>query len=126
MMVLMIAIGGALGAVARYLLVTGAARLLGGGFPYGVMAANVLGSFAMGIAVAVLIDRASGDPHWAAPLLMTGFLGGFTTFSAYSLDAYLLAEGGRWVAFVGYTAGSVVLSFIALAAGITLARGLGG
>ena len=125
MTVLMIAFGGALGAVARYLMVSGAGRMLGTGFPYGVMLVNVLGSFAMGLAVALLVNRAEGY-HAAAPFVLTGFLGGFTTFSAFSLDAYMLAEGGRWGAFLAYTAGSVLLSLLGLAVGITVARGIGG
>lgn len=125
MTVLMIAIGGALGAVARYLMVGGAARVLGAGFPFGTLAVNVIGSFAMGIAVAILIDR-EGGVHWAMPLVTTGFLGGFTTFSAFSLDAYVLAEGGRWSAVLVYGAVSVFVSFAALAVGITVARMAGG
>lgn len=125
MTLLMIAIGGALGAMARFGMTTGAARFLGAGFPYGTMAANVLGSFLMGIVVAVLVDR-EGGAHWIAPLFTTGFLGGFTTFSAFSLDAYLLAESGRWSAFLAYGLVSVVASFIALALGITIARVAGG
>ncbi len=125
MTVFFIAIGGALGAVARYWMVNVASRALGAGFPYGTMAVNVLGSLAMGFAVAMLVSR-DGAIHPMAPLLMTGFLGGFTTFSAYSLDAYLLAETGRWGAFLSYSAGSVIASLVALAVGITLARMISG
>jgi len=123
MNLLMIAIGGALGSVARFLTVNGANRLLGVGFPYGTMIVNILGSFLMGVAVAVLIDRLDGDiPSRWAPFVMTGFLGGFTTFSAFSLDGYLLLENGRLGAMVTYAVVSVVLSLIGLAIGITCAR----
>ncbi len=125
MTILFIALGGALGSVARFLMVNLASRAFGAGFPYGTMAVNVLGSFAMGFAVAMLVGR-DGGTHPMAPFLMTGFLGGFTTFSAYSLDAYLLAETGRWGAFLSYSAGSVIASLIALAVGITLARMISG
>ncbi len=123
MNLLMIALGGALGSVARFLTVSGATRLLGAGFPYGTMLVNVLGSVLMGVAVAVLIDRVDGGvPSRWAPFVMTGFLGGFTTFSAFSLDGYLLLENGRLGAMMTYAVASVVLSLIGLAIGVTIAR----
>jgi len=123
MTLMMIALGGALGSVARYLTVAGATRLLGAAFPYGTMIVNVVGSVLMGVAVAVLIDRIDGGaPSRWAPFVMTGFLGGFTTFSAFSLDAYLLLENGRMGAMMAYAVVSVVLSLIGLAIGITCAR----
>ena len=122
MTLLMIALGGALGSVARYLTVEGAARLLGTGFPSGTMVVNVIGSFLMGVAVAILVDRMGQEPSRWVPLVTTGFLGGFTTFSAFSLDAYLLLEDGRAGAMLTYALASVILSLIGLAAGITLAR----
>jgi len=123
MTVIMIAIGGALGSVARYLTVLGATRLMGAGFPYGTMIVNVLGSLLMGVAVALLLDKMDGsEPSRWVPFVMTGFLGGFTTFSAFSLDSYLLLENGRLGAMMTYAVVSVVLSLIGLAVGITLAR----
>jgi len=78
-----IALGGALGATGRYVVVQLATRLTSAGFPVGTLTVNVLGSFAMGVAVIVLLGRDDpGAGRWA-PLLMTGFLGGFTTFSAF-------------------------------------------
>lgn len=126
MIIFLIAIGGALGAVCRYLAVIGATRVLGAGFPWGTMFVNVLGSFVMGLAVALLMDRVSGDMSRFVPLVMTGFLGGFTTFSAFSLDAYLLLERGRIGGMVLYAGGSVMVSILALIAGIALARMGGG
>jgi len=122
MTVIFIAIGGALGAVCRYLTVVGATRIFGAGFPWGTMIVNVLGSFVMGLAVALLMDRISGDMSRFAPLVMTGFLGGFTTFSAFSLDAYLLLERGRLGLMILYAGGSVLVSILALVLGIAIAR----
>ncbi|MDO7707661.1 MAG: CrcB family protein, partial [Loktanella sp.] len=83
--VISVAIGGALGAVARYLVGLAVA------FPLGTLAVNVLGSFAIGLVWALFAAR--GLQAWL-PLVMTGFLGGFTTFSAFSLDTLRLVEGG--------------------------------
>lgn len=122
--VLLVALGGAVGAVARYVTVIWITRALGPGFPWGTLAVNVLGSFAMGIAVVVLIERLPSGSERLAPLLMAGLLGGFTTFSAFSLDAIQLVERERWMAALGYVSGSVIVSIAALAAGIAVARGL--
>ena len=120
MNVLSVALGGALGAVARYLTNVGAGRLFGAGFPYGTLTVNIVGSFLMGVLVVVLAER--GGMRFA-PLLMTGLLGGFTTFSAFSLDAVTLYERGQVGVAAGYVAASVVLSLAGLFAGLALARG---
>lgn len=114
-----VALGGALGASARYLTGTTVTRALGHGFPFGTMIVNVVGSFLMGVLV-VLLAKKGGQG--AAPFLMTGILGGFTTFSAFSLDAMTLFERGQVVAAAGYVLGSVVISIAALFAGLALAR----
>ena len=119
--VLQVAIGGALGASARYMTGIAMARLLGKGFPWGTLTVNVVGSFAMG-ALVVLLAHLGGN-RWA-PLLMTGVLGGFTTFSAFSLDAVTLYERGQTGVAAGYVAVSVVASIAALFAGMSLARGM--
>jgi len=116
---LLVALGGAAGSVARYLTVVAAARLVPG-FPVGVMAANVLGSFLVGILFVVL----TGPRAALSPLLIMGFLGGFTTFSTFSLDAFRLWEGGAPGLAAVYVLGSVALSLAGVAAGIWLARGL--
>ncbi|MFQ5623166.1 MAG: fluoride efflux transporter CrcB [Paracoccaceae bacterium] len=119
---LQIALGGALGAAGRYLVVEMAARAGGAFFPFGTLLVNVLGSFAMGAVVVYLLDRGMpGGERWA-PVLMTGFLGGFTTFSAFSLDFMHLLERGRPEAAVIYVAVSVGLSIGALLVGVWLAR----
>ena len=119
----MIAAGGAIGAVLRYLAAAWFGRLVGAGF-IGTMFVNVVGSFAMGILAVVLIERAAGDWGRFAPFLMTGVLGGFTTFSAFSLDALYLIERGKILVAAGYICGSVVLSVLALLAGLAMARAL--
>ena len=115
-----VALGGALGASARYLVGVGAVRLLGHGFPWATLVVNVLGSLAMGALVVLLAQK---DATRLAPLLMTGLLGGFTTFSAFSLDAVTLYERGQVGAAAGYVAVSVVFSIGALFAGMALMKG---
>jgi len=117
---LTVALGGALGASGRYLVNVGLPRLFGHGFPYATMFVNVVGSFAMGVIVVVLAQK-SGTRF--APFLMTGVLGGFTTFSAFSLDAAKLYEAGHLATAAGYVIGSVVLALAALFAGMAFARG---
>ena len=119
---LQVALGGALGASARWLAGVGIARLAGPGFPVAILAVNVVGSFLMGV-FAVLVAR-WGMGH-LAPFVMTGLLGGFTTFSAFSLDAVTLLERGRAAAAALYVGLSVGVSIAALAAGAWLARAPG-
>lgn len=108
-----VALGGAIGSVLRHAAVTAF------GAPWAVMAVNVAGSFAIGLLFVTLAARAQ-----LSPLLMTGVLGGFTTFSAFSLDTLKLWEAGRPLTAVAYAGGSVLLSLVAVAAGVALARGL--
>ena len=115
-----VALGGAIGASLRYLSNVGAMRLFGPGFPYATLFVNILGSFAMGLLVVILAKKAGTA---LAPFLMTGILGGFTTFSAFSLDTFALGERGQPLVALAYVAASILLSLAALAAGIYLARG---
>lgn len=108
--IVQIAIGGAIGSVLRYL------TLLVVSAPFGTLIVNVLGSLIMGAFFVILSSRLH-------PLLMTGILGGFTTFSAFSLDALKLWQGGQFVPSLVYVAASVILSLIAVAIGAALARG---
>jgi len=111
-MLLQVAIGGALGSVLRFLTIS----LVGA--PVATLIVNALGSFAMGVLFVML-------PIRLAPLFMTGVLGGFTTFSAFSLDALRLYQNGQTAQAALYIAASVLLSLIAVAAGAALAqRGL--
>jgi CrcB protein len=115
-----VAAGGALGAGARHLVNVAAMRALGPGFPWATIAVNVAGSFLMGVLVVWLARR--GGAGWA-PFLMTGVLGGFTTFSAFSLDVATLWERGEAGLAAAYALGSVVLSVGALFAALWLMRG---
>lgn len=112
--VLLAGLGGALGSSLRTLVG------LWLPFPWGTFAVNVLGSFAIGLLAQPLLR--AGAPHPAAPFLIAGVLGGFTTFSAFSLDALRLVEGGRAGHAALYVAGSVALSLGAAAAGLWLGR----
>ncbi len=121
---LQVALGGALGASLRFLSGAMILRALGSGFPYGTMFVNIVGSFLMGLLAFYLLERMDGSFSRYAPFLMTGLLGGFTTFSAYSLDALYLLERGRYVSASVYMGGSVVLAIGALFLGMTIARSL--
>ncbi|WP_371056478.1 fluoride efflux transporter CrcB [Rhodosalinus sp. K401] len=116
-----VALGGAVGAAARYLTVLATMRLFGTGFPWGTLAVNVLGSFLMGVLVIVLANLQATR---VAPFVVTGALGGFTTFSAFSLDALTLWERGETGTALAYVAGSVTLSLGAIVAGAWAARGV--
>lgn len=117
---LQVALGGALGASGRYLTGVAASRLMGPGFPWGTLTVNILGSFVMGVIVVVLGHYSANR---FAPFLMTGILGGFTTFSAFSLDAVTLWERGQVSVAALYVGASVLLSLAALFAGLIFARG---
>jgi len=114
-----VALGGALGACARYLTGVAAVRLLGHGFPWGTLAVNIAGSFLMGVIVVALGHLSANR---LAPFLMTGVLGGFTTFSAFSLDAVTIFERGQHTLAATYVLASVILSLGALVAGLALTR----
>ncbi len=121
---LQVALGGAIGASLRYASGGIAMRLLGSGFPYGTMFVNILGSFLMGFAAFYMLERMDGSFGRYAPFILTGVLGGFTTFSAFSLDAVFLFERSRYGAAAIYMGGSVALAMLALFAGMALARSL--
>ncbi len=116
---LQVAIGGAVGASLRYLTGRLAVHVMGHGFPWGTLAVNIIGSFAMGVLVVVLAHK---DATRLAPFLMTGILGGFTTFSAFSLDAITLYERGQVAMAAAYAAASVLLALAAMVAGLAAAR----
>jgi CrcB protein len=119
--VLLVAVGGATGAVARYLLSIQITRALGTGWPYGTLAVNLLGGFLMGVLVGVLTHRLAGDEKLRV-LLGVGMLGGFTTFSAYSLELALMIGRRAYVSAATYGAVSVVGSVTALFLGLLLMR----
>ena len=114
-----VALGGALGSLGRYGLQLASLRVMGPAFPVGTLALNVLGCLVMGLLFVWLTER--GLMRFA-PLLITGILGGFTTFSAFSLDALLLWEKGQVAWAAGYVLASVLLSLAAVGAGVWLMR----
>jgi len=120
-MILAIALGGAVGSVARHYFSTLVYEMTGGSFPWGILAVNVLGGLIMGIVVELGAFKFNYSLEVRA-LLTTGLLGGFTTFSAFSLDSALLIERGDWLGAGLYMVGSVVLSVAALFAGLALVR----
>ena len=115
--VLQVALGGAIGASLRFGVGLAVA------FPFGTLFVNVIGSFIMGLGFAYLTARGLDR---LMPLLMTGVLGGFTTFSAFSLDTFKLIDAGRMGAAGGYVAGSVGLSIVALFAGVMMMKAIQG
>jgi CrcB protein len=122
-MILAVAAGGALGSVARYLVGIGSTRLLGLAFPWGTLIINIAGSFLIG-AFVELFALKWDLPQEARVFLTVGICGGFTTFSTFSLDAYVLMERGEWWLVAAYIAGSVVLSIGALVAALHVVRAL--
>jgi len=118
---LSVALGGALGACARYGTATLALRLLGPGYPYGTLIVNIFGSFLMGLLIETMALKWSPSPEMRS-LLVTGFLGAFTTFSTFSLDVALQVEKGAYLAAGGYILLSVILSIAGLFAGLHVMR----
>jgi CrcB protein len=120
-LLLAIAIGGGIGSLARHYLSTGIYQITGTNFPYGIFVVNVLGGLVMGIIVELGALKLNYSLEMRA-FLTTGILGGFTTFSTFSLDAALLIERGDWIGAFIYMIGSVVLSVGALFFGLWLVR----
>lgn len=121
---LVVMIGGAIGSGLRHLANVAAMRLAGPNFPFGTLTVNLIGCFLMGVLIAVLARR-SGDTQAVRLFFATGVLGGFTTFSAFSLDFATLWERGTTdIAFL-YVAVSVLGSLVAVFAGLWLVRSLG-
>lgn len=121
--IILVATGGALGSVLRYATGLAATRLLGAGFPWGTLTVNVTGSFVIGLFVELIARRFDASEPLRL-LLVTGFLGGFTTFSAFSLDAAALIERGQFFLSAIYVLASVCLSLIAVFGGLALVRAL--
>jgi len=120
---LIVFLGGGLGAGMRHLSGLAALRLLGPGYPWGTLIVNVAGSLAMGVLIA-LLGRKFQATNEIRLLIATGFIGGFTTFSAFSLDVVVMWERGAIVIAGIYILASVVLSVLALFAGLWLVRSM--
>ena len=114
-------LGAGIGGALRHGVNLAAVRLFGFGFPYGTLIVNVLGSLLMGLLAGYFAFR-TGIPQHVRLFLTTGVLGGFTTFSAFSLDAALLMGRHAYWSAAAYMAGSVLLSLLALFAGLSLFR----
>ncbi|MBM3635712.1 MAG: fluoride efflux transporter CrcB [Alphaproteobacteria bacterium] len=120
---LIVFLGGGLGAALRYLINQAMVRLVDIEFPLGIMAINISGSVIMGFAAGYFTFKAGEEWSQSARLFVTtGILGGYTTFSAFSLDAMLLYERGEILTALFYVVGSVVLSILGLAAGLWAVR----
>jgi CrcB protein len=124
MLYLIVFVGAGIGGALRHGVNVGAAKLFGYGFPFGTLIVNVAGSFAMGLLAGWFAFR-PGAPQEMRLFLTTGVLGGFTTFSAFSLDAALLIERNAYSLVAAYVAGSVAASLAALFLGLALFRGGG-
>ena len=121
---LIVFIGAGLGGSLRHATNVMAAKLLGSGFPWGTLLVNVVGSFLMGLLAGYFAFR-PGFSQETRLFLTTGVLGGFTTFSAFSLDAALLVERHAYALAAAYVAGSVAASIVALFLGLALFRSAG-
>jgi fluoride exporter len=118
---LIVFLGGGLGAALRHGINIFAARVAGIGFPYGTLSINIAGSLAMGLIAEYFALKGGLPQHWRL-FLTTGILGGFTTFSAFSLEAALLYERGQLAGAAVYVVASVVLAIGALFAGLAIVR----
>ena len=121
--ILAIAFGGAIGSVARYGMNLYSEHLVGLEFPYGIFLTNVIGSLAIGICFVLIVERPVINDIWRS-ILMIGFLGGFTTFSTFSLQSIELIQAGRTVEAFVYILGSLALSILGCWLGIVAARAL--
>jgi CrcB protein len=121
--IIAVAVGGAVGSVARYLVGIGSGKLFGFSFPWGTLIINVTGSFLIGLFIGLFAIR--WDVSQAMRIFLTvGICGGYTTFSTFSLDAFYLMERGPAITAGAYMVGSVVLSVGALIAAMQLIRAL--
>jgi fluoride exporter len=118
---LVVFVGGGLGSMLRHGVNLGAARIAGLGFPFGTLVANITGCFVMGLSAGYFAFRGEASQTWRL-FLMTGVLGGYTTFSAFSLDALLLYERGQTGLAALYVVSSVALALAGVVVGMALTR----
>lgn len=121
-LLLVIMLGGALGTAARYGVALWMAERVGEAFPWGTLLVNVLGSFIIGLFGGLTsTDGIWLVPPWARAFVMIGILGGFTTFSSFSMQSIQLIQDGQYAHALGYIASSLILCLTATAAGVGLA-----
>jgi CrcB protein len=120
---LIVFLGGGIGAAIRHGVNLASARTLGTAFPYGTLLINITGSLIMGLAAAYFAFKGDASQHWRL-FMTTGILGGYTTFSAFSLDAALLYERGEIGMAAVYVTASVAVSIVGLFAGLAIVRSL--
>ncbi len=120
---LAVAVGGGLGSLLRYFVAGAIQSAAWPGYPWGIFIVNITGGLAMGIIVEMAALKMSMTPEVRA-FLTVGVLGGYTTFSTYSLDSVLLIQRGAYASAAAYIVGSVVLSILALFAGLWLVRAI--
>ena len=116
-----VGVGALLGANLRFLVGNWAAERWGADFPYGTFIVNVSGAFAVGVILAFVGERLGLNPLWRL-FFVTGFLGGYTTFSSYAWEALVLAENGAWLRAGVYVVGSNVVGFAGVWLGAMVAR----
>lgn len=118
-----VALGGALGAVCRYLAGNAISKAVGSALPWGTFLINLGGCFAMGLLMTVIVERELLPAAWRL-FLCVGLLGGFTTFSSFGYEALMLLAEGNILAAAGYAGGSVVLGLVAAGVGVLAARAI--
>ncbi len=121
MSLILIGIGGFAGAIARYLVGGFVLERVGGSFPWGTFAVNIIGSFILGLLFALTTERALLPAEIRGPVFI-GFLGAFTTFSTYMLESWRLVEDGAIILAVANIAGSVAVGLVAVVAGLAIGR----
>lgn len=119
----MIAIGGAIGAIARYEVTAMIQTRVAGDFPYGTFIVNVTGCLIMGFAIALLTERVVAHTNWLF-LIPIGFIGVYTTFSTFELETFRAVTEGSWGIAGAYVAASFIAGYVALWAGFLVARAL--
>ena len=119
----MIAIGGAIGAIARYQLAAMIQARIPAGFPWGTFIVNITGCLVMGVATTLLAERLVVHPNWRF-LIPIGFIGAYTTFSTFEMETFRAVTEGSWLIGAANVVGSVVAGYVALWLGVTLTRTL--
>ncbi|OCP01150.1 MULTISPECIES: fluoride efflux transporter CrcB [unclassified Ensifer] len=121
--ILLVGVGGAIGSILRYLVGLWTVHRFGAGFPWGTLGVNISGSFLIGVLAEVIMRKFGASPDLRV-FLITGVLGGYTTFSAFSLDAITLLERGDVMLSAIYVVASVALSLLAVLSGLALMRAI--